>query len=244
MSINADLKKILDGYLPGSPLGAKAKTFLLGTLLDTLHTVGNAAIPKAAFTASGKVLESTGAGTYAEVAGVSDAATASTYVKRDSNGDTVLRYLTLVRGLFTAVPGANEAAAATFWHVDPQTGADFKLKCINQTVNVATGGAVTTVTCDIPVGAVVRGGSLKLATAITGADSTTVTMALSGGSTTSITTLGALTVGTKSSKLIAPAVITSSVGDLTITLSGGADNTPTGGSVQVVVWYETIEALD
>ena len=46
------------------------------------------------------------------------------------------------------------------------------------------------------------------------------------------------------SKLIAPAVITSSVGDLTITLSGGADNTPTGGSVQVVVWYETIEALD
>jgi hypothetical protein len=244
MSINADLKKILDGYLPGSPLGAKAKTFLLGTLLDTLHTVGNAAIPKAAFTASGKVLESTGAGTYAEVAGVSDAATASTYVKRDSNGDTVLRYLTLLKGVFTAVPGANEAAAATYVHVDPQTGGDIKLKCVNQTVNVSTGGAATTVTLNIPVGAVVRGGGLKLATAITGADSTTVTLALSGGSTTTITTLSALTIGTKSVKLIAPAVITTSVGDATVTLSGGADNTPTGGSVQVVVWYETIDALD
>lgn len=244
MSINEDLKKILDAALPGAPLGAKAKKFLLGTVLDTLHTVANAAIPKAAFTTTGKVLESTGAGTYAEVGSVSDAATASTLVKRDSNGDVVFRYFTALKGLFTAVPGANDAAAATYLHIDPQTGGDVKRKCVNQTANVATGGAVTTITLNIPVGAVVLGGGLKLATAITGADSTTVTMALSGGSTTTITTLSALTIGTKSVKLIAPAVVTTSVADVTVTLSGGADNTPTGGSVQIVVWYDTIDALD
>ena len=128
--------------------------------------------------------------------------------------------------------------------MDPQTGGDIKLKCVNQTANVATGGDTTTITVNIPVGAVVRGGSVKIATEIAGANSTTVTMALSGGSTTTITTLSALTAGTKSSKLIAPAVVSSSVADVTVVLSGGGDNTPTGGSVQIVVWYETIDALD
>lgn len=250
-ALSDKLKKILNGTLPGGVIGQVSERYGLGTIIANIITLANAnettagaAIPKAAFTTSGRVLEATGAGTYAEVAGAT-AATASTYVKRDASANILGALLSGTRLQASIAPGANEAAAGEFAHYDPLAGADIRVRAVRQAgVSVNTGGAATALTLNIPVGAVVLGGGVKIATEITNANSTTVTLALTGGSTDTITTVSALTAGTKSTALIAPSAVTSSVANAAVTLSGGGDNTPDGGTVDVIVWYMTIDALD
>lgn len=248
-NLTADLKTQLDGERAGGPLGQPSKRFGLGTIIDSIITAINtatttagAAIPKAAFTATGKLLKSTGAGTYTEIATTS-AATASAVVERDSSGNINGAVLSGTKLFASSVPGANEAAAAELAVFDPQAGGDLRRHCIKQTASVATGGAATTVTVNIPAGSAVVGGALKVETDIAGIDSTTGTLALSGGASDTILTISAFTTGTKAKQLITPADCTATT-QLTFTLSGGSDNTPSGGSITVIVYYDTIDAMD
>jgi len=118
----------------------------------------------------------------------------------------------------------------------------------NLTVEVAdlavnTGGAATTITLNVPDGALIFGVSFKIATEITGIDSTTGTLAFTGGSTTTAGTVSAFTAGETITNMNAIGV-SGAVANAAFTLSGGADNTPSGGTISVVVHYWTIGDLD
>lgn len=115
-TLSAKLKKILNGTLPGGVIGQPSETYALGTVLsniitqvNTNETTAGAAVPKAAYTTSGRVLEATGAGTYAEVAGAT-AATASTYMKRDGSGNSAVAGLTV--GTLTEADGGGISLGA------------------------------------------------------------------------------------------------------------------------------------
>ena len=253
MSLNnltTDVKNQLDGAIPGGPLGQKSRLATLGTIIQNIITQVNAnlttagaAIPKAAFTIAGKVLEATGAGTYQEVA-ASASSVVSTYVKRDASANIAAAQATLSKLLATVAPGVNEAAAGEFIVLDPQTGGDIRFHAVNQTVAINTGGDTTAITLNIPSGSAVVGGAIKNATAITGADSTSLALSLTGGSSASIVALTALTLAAKNRQMITPAPVAGGVANGLLTLSGGGDNTPTGGSVQVMIWYLTMDELD
>jgi hypothetical protein len=113
------------------------------------------------------------------------------------------------------------------------------LQCVDSgVITLDTGDAATDLTVDIPDGWVVAGVSLKVTTAITGVDSTTATIALTGGSTSTVTTFTTLTADYVKATMINPILVAfgGSNAGAALTLSGGADNTPTAGAVRVVLY--------
>lgn len=134
----------------------------------------------------------------------------------------------------TLTPGG----ASTFTRVvidgNPSIGADVALRQYASAVTaVATGGATTAITVDVPAGARVVGAALKVTTTIAGIDSTTGTLALTGGSTATLGTISAFTAGTKLT--VAPSEATTAATQASFVLSGGADNTPSAGAVQLIL---------
>lgn len=109
-------------------------------------------------------------------------------------------------------------------------------------VSLATGGAATTLTMDIPAGALVKGAALKVTTTVANVDSTTGTLTLSGGSTATLGTISAFTSGTKGT--FAAAAPTTATTQAVFTLSGGADNTPSAGAVRLVLTCDVQAPLD
>jgi len=125
----------------------------------------------------------------------------------------------------------------------PPLGAELPLRHYASAVTaVATGGATTAITVDVPAGALVTGAALKVTTTIAGIDSTTGTLALTGGSTATLGTISAFTAGTKGT--FAAAAATTAATQASFVLSGGADNTPSAGAVQLVVSAIVQAALD
>lgn len=110
-------------------------------------------------------------------------------------------------------------------------------------VAVATGGAATSLTLNVPAGAKIVAVLLRVTTTIAGIDSTTGTVALTGGSTTSVGTISAFSAGTSGKFFLATAdgLVTGSAANATFTLSGGADNTPSAGAIRLVAFYEKID---
>lgn len=114
-------------------------------------------------------------------------------------------------------------------------------------VDVATDGAATTLTLGIPDGSVILGFAVQVEDEITGIDGDTGTFAFIGGSTLTFRTISAFTSGTGGTGAISGTTDGTVSGDpanATFTISGGADNTPDGGSVRAVVTAMTITALD
>lgn len=116
-------------------------------------------------------------------------------------------------------------------------------------VDLATDAAATTLASGvIPAGARVLGATFAVGTAIAGIDSTTGTLTVDDEDATEVTfsTISAFTAGTSQSNLTneqSGDIILDKVADIVFTLSGGADNTPSAGTVRAIVWYESIDGL-
>ena len=140
--------------------------------------------------------------------------------------------------------------------IDPEIGGDFALQYLTSAVvNLVITGPVTTLGVSVPVGAVILGCSAKVVTSFAGLSGSgqTIALAFSGGNTLAVgnfVTAGAgnLAAGTKIKNLFAfdsaSNAVTSTVADLTLTISGGADNNPAAGAVQATVVYMTLDNLD
>lgn len=135
------------------------------------------------------------------------------------------------RGLYVAAEGGES------------TGALIEQVYDSGTVDLETGGAATAIAAAIPVGAVILGVALEVVDAITGIDSTAGTLAFTGGNTDTVGAIAAFTAGTTVQRAVSGSEVASSVAGLAFTLSGGSDNTPTAGSIRVVVHYATVNAL-
>lgn len=148
--------------------------------------------------------------------------------------------------------GITTTAALTVQAADvvvdyPATGGSLTLRRYDSGVTaVATGGAATTLTLAIPAAARLESYALKVTTTIAGIDSTTGTLALTGGNTETIGTISAFSAGTKLTKAAPGGVdlTTTAATNASFTLSGGADNTPSAGAVRLVVWAWVTEELD
>lgn len=108
---------------------------------------------------------------------------------------------------------------------------------------LATDGAATTLDINVPVGAVIVGGGAIITETVAGvsASGVTLTAAIAGGASASIGTLvsagdGNVPAGTRVDTMfdnsVANAKVASSVADMTLTFSGGADNTPSAGAAK------------
>ena len=106
---------------------------------------------------------------------------------------------------------------------------------------VATGGAATTLSAVIPAGVLIVGWTILVSTTIAGIDSTTGTLTVSGGASATLGTISAFSAGTAAKG--ATATATTAATNVVFTLSGGADNTPSGGAIRVVVWYTSCAVL-
>lgn len=100
-------------------------------------------------------------------------------------------------------------------------------------VPLDTGDDSTAITMSIPAGALVIGAALKVTTGIAGVDSTTGTLALTGGSTATLGTISAFTAGTLGT--FAASAPTTGTTQASFTLSGGGDNIPSAGAVRLVI---------
>jgi hypothetical protein len=131
--------------------------------------------------------------------------------------------------------------------VDPDVGGDLTSQWVRTgPVALATDGAATALTLNIPTGARIEALALRVTTAVADIDSTTGTLALTGGNTETVGAVAAFTAGT-SLTLVAPSNVqlnASATVNASFTLSGGADNTPSAGAVDLLVYYTTIAALD
>lgn len=107
---------------------------------------------------------------------------------------------------------------------------------------VSTSGAATTLSAVIPAGSTILGYSIKVTTTIAGINSSTGTLTVTGGGSGTLGTIAAFTAGTTGTGGAAIAV-GATAANLVFTLSGGADNTPSAGAIQVLVWYVHIEGL-
>lgn len=136
----------------------------------------------------------------------------------------------------------------------PDFGGDYHKKAdfvVSKTLS--TSGGTTNLGFSVPVGAIIRGVSAKIITTIAGVSTSGVTVALafSGGSTLSVGSFvssgdGNVAAGTKLTKLYdyaASNAVTSTTANLTLTISGGADNTPSAGAIRAVVYYDVLDAL-
>lgn len=115
-------------------------------------------------------------------------------------------------------------------------------KTVEVSADVATDGAATTLEPEVPDGAKVLSVHFEVVTEIADIDSTTGTLSFADGSTTDVGTISAFAAGTKLTKITDEA-ISGDVGNLTFTLSGGSDNTPSGGSIRAVLHYVEATAL-
>lgn len=111
-------------------------------------------------------------------------------------------------------------------------------------VALATDGAATAITGVIPQGARLIAVAAILTADVEGVNSDTGTLALNGAMTDNLATVDALTAGGKLQGTVPGDIIAESgVMGFTFTLSGGADNIPTAGSIRIVAHYETISPL-
>lgn len=112
-------------------------------------------------------------------------------------------------------------------------------------VDVATDGATTAITLNVPPNAQIVGYALKVVEEIAGIDATTGTLSLTGGNTQDLGTISAFAADTSAqgTKQSDANFVTSDTTNAQIVLSGGTDQTPSGGKVRVVVIYDQIEAL-
>ena len=144
------------------------------------------------------------------------------------------------------VPDLTVASATPLITLDDTgSGSTMVLTCYDSgVVTLDTGDAVTALTLGIPAAAFVIGRAAKVVAAVTGTDSTTGTFTLTGGSTSSVGTISTFTAGHKSTVAIQSVISTTAATDATFTLSGGSDNTPTAGSVRLVVWALVLTDID
>ena len=143
----------------------------------------------------------------------------------------------------TITPGAAEPVDRLIVDDSPTLGAEVTIRQYASAVTTLdTGDASTAITVDLPAGALVTGAALKVTTTIAGIDSTTGTLALTGGSTATLGTISAFSAGTKGT--FAAAAATTAATQASFVLSGGADNTPSAGAVQLVVSAIVQAALD
>lgn len=125
----------------------------------------------------------------------------------------------------------------------PALGAHMTLQAFDSGLtSLDTGDASTVVTLSIPAGALVIGAALKVTTEITGANSTTGTLALTGGSSTTLLTISAFTANTLGKGAVAAP--TSATTEASFVLSGGGDDIPTAGAIRVVVYAYVMNNLD
>lgn len=137
---------------------------------------------------------------------------------------------------------------------DPELGGEIKRQTVDTgAVSLSTGGATTTLGLTIPSGARIISAVGRVNTAITGvsASGVTVAAAFSGGSTLAIGDFitagdGNAAKNTKVANLFGYATDNKTTGstDITITISGGVDNTPSAGAVRFLVTYDTVAAID
>lgn len=112
-------------------------------------------------------------------------------------------------------------------------------------VDLATDGAATTLTLDVPSGAQLIGVAFAITTDVEGVDSTTGTLALSGGSSVTVGTVSAFTDSERITKLLMADAnaLTTDTTNIAFTLSGGSDNTPSAGAARAVAVYATLSGL-
>jgi hypothetical protein len=116
-------------------------------------------------------------------------------------------------------------------------------KIAKVTVDLDTGDAETALALAIPFPARILAWGVAFDTAAAGIDSTTGTLALTGGSTATLGTVSAFTAGLMGggmTDLSAASMLTTAETNGTFTLSGGADNIPSAGTVVVSVVYDTV----
>jgi hypothetical protein len=120
------------------------------------------------------------------------------------------------------------------------------LKSIEVSADVDTGDATTALTLGIPDGATIHGFSFVVVSDIADVNSTTGTLSFTGGNTQDMGTISAFTSGTALKKVDPDGVdltVSGSAANAQLVLSGGADNTPSGGSVKLRVWYWEADTL-
>lgn len=120
-------------------------------------------------------------------------------------------------------------------------------------VALSTSGATTAIAAAIPDGACIESVSAKIVGAIAGvsAANVTVNLAFTGGSTLSVGDFvavgdGNVAAGTTLTNTFGYAVnnkVSGAVANMALVISGGADNTPSGGSIAVLVHYKYTDAL-
>ena len=126
---------------------------------------------------------------------------------------------------------------------DASNGPGFSiLKANSGDTALDTGDAETAITLGIPGGAFILGTHYIIGTEIAGTDSTTVTVDFTGGNAQASATGSVLTAGAEAVliHLGNALMVTSATTEATFTLSGGADNDPSAGSVDVTVFYAVI----
>jgi len=120
-----------------------------------------------------------------------------------------------------------------------------QLAALSENVTLSTAGATTDSTIDLPAGSVVLSVVARITTTIAGVDSTTLSI---GDPTTAARfgTTGALTAGTTvvgitqmngNITTTAAGPTQAATAKVRLTLSGGADNTPSAGAVRVSIVY-------
>lgn len=138
---------------------------------------------------------------------------------------------------------------------DPEIGAELKrLPADSGATALDNADGTTTLTLDIPSGARIIAWAANVTTAIADVSlaGVTVAIALTGGSSLALGNLvtggdGNLAANTKNQGMIDPnqaGLVTTGTTQAEVTISGGVDNTPSAGAIRLVVWYETVAALD
>ena len=107
-------------------------------------------------------------------------------------------------------------------------------KIAKVTVDLDTSDAETALSFEIPASSRILAWGVAFDVAAAGIDSTTGTLALTGGSTATLGTVSTFTagqVGGGMTDLSSASMLTTGATNGTFTLSGGADNTPSAGTV-------------
>jgi hypothetical protein len=116
---------------------------------------------------------------------------------------------------------------------------------VSENITLSTSGATTDSTIDLPANSIILSVTARITTTIAGVDSTTLSI---GDPTTAARfgTTGTLTAGTTvvglnhqqgSVSTDATGPVQTSAAKVRLTLSGGADNTPSAGAVRITIHY-------
>lgn len=138
-------------------------------------------------------------------------------------------------------------------HPDASGGKLHLASYYSGTVSLSTSGATTAIAAQIPSGAIIESVSAKIVTAIAGVSVANVTVALAftSGSTLAVGSFvavgdGNVAAGTTLVNTFGYAVdnkVGASEADLALVISGGVDNTPSAGAIQVLVHYKYTDIL-